>query len=146
MRTAFGAIVLLSLLRDEPCAPTANDAGTSTPVAADGAANVCARFYNGWYFESASVSKTGQPPVVNAASGTADFNRNGTFALNYEVAQTAYNAAGKFTLTGDQLRGVNDSGAVVFDVTVACSDTTRRMVLTSRPDSSSVVEYALVAR
>jgi hypothetical protein len=40
---------------------------------------------------------------------------------------------------------VDDAGALVFEVTVACSDTTRRLTLTSRAEGS-VVEYALVAR
>jgi hypothetical protein len=172
MRLLSAGLVIFAVARLDPCAgggggPTGtggaegNGADTINGNTGAGGGNaaatggrckatgeVCSSFYGSWDFQVATTYSAGNDPKTSSMSGTAVFDKDGTFVEDYTIGSLGFlnHYEGKYKLDGRFLTATDQNGDPI-EYIVSCDDASKELVLTiPNQDCSPSVILGLKAK
>jgi len=72
-------------------------------------------FYGPWAYMHATLYEPGEDPATTSVSGTATFERDGTYTQSYTIGQIFNGYEGTYTIDAERLRTFDEQGEPVFD-------------------------------
>lgn len=100
-----------------------NDGTGAQPGAGGGTtATIPEIFYGPWAYMHATLYEAGEEPATTSVSGTATFERDGTYQQSYTIGQVLNSYEGKYEIDAQRLRTYDDQGKQAFDFRWAIGD------------------------